>query len=44
MKEEEMMEIADLIHRALESQENPPKLDTIQDEVRSLTRRFPLPG
>ena len=44
MKEEEMMEIADLMHRALESQENPAKLDTIQDEVRSLTRRFPLPG
>jgi RpiB/LacA/LacB family sugar-phosphate isomerase len=44
MKEEEMMEIADLMHRALEARENPGELERIRDEVRQLTRRYPLPG
>jgi glycine hydroxymethyltransferase len=44
MKEEEMMEIADLIHRALEARENPAEISKIREEVRMLTRRYPLPG
>jgi len=44
MKEEEMMEIADLMHRALEARENPAELAKIRDEVRTLTSRYPLPG
>jgi glycine hydroxymethyltransferase len=44
MKEEEMMEIADLMHRALEARENAPELANIQNEVHRLTQRYPLPG
>jgi glycine/serine hydroxymethyltransferase len=44
MKEEEMMEIADLMHRALEARENPSEIAKIREEVRTLTRRYPLPG
>ena len=44
MKEEEMMEIADLIHAALGSVDNASALHSIRDTVRQLTRRFPLPG
>jgi len=44
MKEEEMMEIADLIHRALEARENPAELAKVREEVRVLTSRYPLPG
>jgi RpiB/LacA/LacB family sugar-phosphate isomerase len=44
MKEEEMMEIADLIHRALASRESEAELAKIRDGVRALTRRYPLPG
>ncbi len=44
MKEEEMMEIADLIHRALEHATTPAELAKIRDEVRALTARYPLPG
>jgi RpiB/LacA/LacB family sugar-phosphate isomerase len=44
MKEEEMMEIADLMHQALEARDNPAELERIRDEVRQLTRRYPLPG
>ena len=44
MKEEEMMEIADLMHRALEARENPAEIAKVQEEVRTLTRRYPLPG
>jgi glycine/serine hydroxymethyltransferase len=44
MKEEEMMEVADLIHRALEARENPAEIARIREEVRMLTRRYPLPG
>jgi glycine hydroxymethyltransferase len=44
MKEEEMMEIADLIHRALENHANDAELAKVREEVRALTRRYPLPG
>ena len=42
-KEEEMMEIADLLHRALMSKDDPTALLHVREEVRTLTRRFPLP-
>jgi len=44
MKEEEMMEIADLIHRALSHVEDPAALQSVKQTVRQFTRRFPLPG
>ncbi|HET6407763.1 MAG TPA: ribose 5-phosphate isomerase B, partial [Chthoniobacteraceae bacterium] len=44
MKEEEMMEIADLMHRALEARDNPDEIAKVRQEVRTLTRRYPLPG
>jgi glycine hydroxymethyltransferase len=44
MKEEEMMEIADLIHEALSAVQDPEKLIAVRDRVRRLTQRFPLPG
>jgi RpiB/LacA/LacB family sugar-phosphate isomerase len=43
MKEEEMMEIADLIHRALSCADSPSDLAAVRQSVLSLTRRFPLP-
>ena len=43
MKEEEMMDIADLMHRALGAIENPTELAKIRDDVRNFTRKFPLP-
>jgi glycine/serine hydroxymethyltransferase len=43
MKEEEMMDIADFIHRALSSIENPGELAKIRDDVRAFTKKFPLP-
>jgi RpiB/LacA/LacB family sugar-phosphate isomerase len=44
MKEEEMMEIADLIERALSNKDNPAELAGVREEVRALTRRYPLPS
>ena len=44
MKEEEMMEIADLIHDALTHKDDPEAISKIRSEVRSLTARYPLPG
>lgn len=44
MREEEMMEVADLIHRGLTNRENPAELAKIREEVRTLTSRYPLPG
>jgi RpiB/LacA/LacB family sugar-phosphate isomerase len=44
MVEEEMMEIADLISRALAAREDGAELAKVRDEVRNLTRRYPLPG
>ena len=43
MKEDDMMEIADLIHRALTNQDSAEELEKIRTEVRALTARFPLP-
>ena len=43
MKEEEMMEIADLIHAALQQSGNPPELERLKDRVHAFTSRFPLP-
>ncbi len=44
MREEEMMEVADLIHRALEGRESADELAAVREKVRTLTRRYPLPG
>jgi glycine/serine hydroxymethyltransferase len=44
MKEEEMMEIADLMHRALMQKDSPGELAKVRTEVRTLTSRYPLPG
>ncbi len=44
MKEDEMMEIADLMHRVLSNIENESELAKVRGEVRTLTRRYPLPG
>jgi glycine hydroxymethyltransferase len=43
MKEEEMMEIADMIHAALEKVEDPAALAKVQARVHAFTARFPLP-
>ncbi len=43
MKEEEMMEIADLIHTALGSGGDAGKLAKVKAAVVTLTRQFPLP-
>ena len=44
MKEEDMLEIADLINDALQARDDQPALDQIRGKVRELTRRFPLPS
>jgi glycine hydroxymethyltransferase len=44
MLEEEMMEIADYIHQALHAGADEPAIAAIRQQVRQLTRRFPLPG
>lgn len=44
MKEEEMMEIADLIHAALSAAGDAARLQEIRGEVLQLTSRFGLPG
>jgi glycine hydroxymethyltransferase len=44
MKEEEMLEIADLINEALTGRDDPSALERVRDKVRELTRCFPLPG
>ena len=43
MKEEDMMEIADLIHRALSGKDSATELAKVRTQVRALTARFPLP-
>jgi glycine hydroxymethyltransferase len=43
MKEEEMMEIADLIHEALQARSDPGALDKVRGSVLALTRQYPLP-
>src|SRR6202047_3217653 len=44
MKEEEMMEIADLIDEALRAGEDESALASVRQKVRALTVRYPLPG
>jgi len=43
MKEEEMMEIADLIHEALIGKEDPAALEKVRQQVLTLNARYPLP-
>jgi len=43
MKEEDMMEIADLIHAALQKTEDAAALAALQKKVHAFTSRFPLP-
>jgi glycine hydroxymethyltransferase len=43
MKEEEMMEVADLIHAALQKASDPAALETLKKRVHSFTSRYPLP-
>lgn len=43
MKEEEMMEIADLIHQALINRNDETALKKVRKDVQALTSRFPLP-
>jgi glycine hydroxymethyltransferase len=44
MKEEEMLEIADLIAETLQNRTNENALNRIRQKVLDLTRRFPLPA
>jgi glycine hydroxymethyltransferase len=44
MKEEEMLEIADLIAEALQNRTDEAALNRVREKVRELTRRFPLPS
>jgi len=44
MLEEEMMDIADYIHEALRAGADEAAIAAIRQQVRQLTRRFPLPG
>lgn len=44
MKEEEMLEIADLINEALNNRDDPSGLERVRGKVRELTRNFPLPS
>ena len=43
MKEEEMLDIADLLAEALEHREDAAALENIRGKVREMNRRFPLP-
>src|SRR6516165_3400740 len=44
MKEEEMLEIADLVAEALQNRTDESGLNRVREKVRDMTRRFPLPG
>jgi glycine hydroxymethyltransferase len=44
MKEEEMLEISDLIAEALSNRSDADALEKVRRKVLDLTRRFPLPG
>jgi glycine hydroxymethyltransferase len=44
MKEEEMLEIADLVAEALQNRDENVALERIRGKVRDLTSRFPLPS
>ncbi len=43
MKEEEMMDIADYLHRTLEAREDAAAVAKIREEVHAFSRKFPLP-
>ena len=43
MKEEQMMQIADLIHEALSNKDNEAVLAKVRGSVQELTRHYPLP-
>jgi len=44
MKEEEMLEIADLVAEALANREDEVAIARVREQVQQLTRRFPLPA
>src|SRR5438552_7068860 len=44
MKEEEMLEVADLMAEALTKRTDEAALNRVREKVRQLTRRFPLPS
>ena len=44
MKEEEMLEIADLIAEALAGRDDERAIANVRQQVQQLTRRFPLPN
>ena len=44
MKEEEMLEIADLIGEALVGREDERVIGKVREQVQQLTRKFPLPS
>src|SRR5437588_7667939 len=44
MREEEMLEIADLVAEALQNRDDNTALERVRGKVRELTRRFPLPN
>ncbi|HEY0368999.1 MAG TPA: serine hydroxymethyltransferase [Chthoniobacterales bacterium] len=44
MKEEEMLDIADLINEGLNNREDAAGLERVHEKVREMTRRFPLPS
>ena len=44
MKEEEMLEISDLIAEALQNRTDESALNRVREKVRDVTRRFPLPS
>ncbi|MEY2526103.1 MAG: glycine hydroxymethyltransferase [Verrucomicrobiota bacterium] len=44
MREEEMLEIADLVAEALQNRADESGLERVRGKVRELTRRFPLPS
>ena len=44
MKEEEMLEISDLIAEALQNRADDSALGRVREKVRDMTRRFPLPS
>nr|MBA3762356.1 glycine hydroxymethyltransferase [Chthoniobacterales bacterium] len=44
MKEEEMLDIADLINEALVASDDAAGLENVRGKVREMTRRFPLPS
>jgi glycine hydroxymethyltransferase len=44
MKEQEMLEIADLLAEALANREDERAIGNVRQQVLQLTRRFPLPG